>query len=79
MKGIIEFDLDDADDKLAFNRCSKSLALASVIWEFKHNVRRQIENRIDNIHDKDEIVDIVFTTFNDLLFDNNIDLDDLIE
>lgn len=79
MKGIIEFNLDDADDKLAFNRCSKALQMAVVLFEFKHNCRRIIENRIDNVHDKDEILDIVFNEFNDRLYEHNINLDDLID
>jgi hypothetical protein len=78
MKGILEFNLDDADDNKSFNRCSKALDMASVIWEFKYNSLRQLRNRLDNIESKDEVLDEVFETFNDLLYENGINLDNLI-
>ena len=78
MKGILEFNLEDADDNMAFNRCSKALDMASAIWEFKYNSLRQLRNRLDNMESKDEVLDEVFEIFNDLLHENGINLDNLI-
>jgi hypothetical protein len=79
MKGVLEFNLDDADDKMAFNRCSKALDMASVIYDFKYNRLRQLRNRLDSIESKDEVLDEVFDTLNNLLYENGIiNIDDLI-
>ena len=37
MKAILEFDLDDHEDKMSHKRCVASLDMALVLWEIVHN------------------------------------------
>jgi hypothetical protein len=78
MKGILEFNLEDADDNMAFNRCSKALDMASVIYDFKYKSLGQLRDRLEGMESKDEMLDEVFNIFNDLLDENGINLQDLI-
>jgi hypothetical protein len=41
MKAILEFDLNDADDKLNHLRCIHSTDMAAFIWELEHNFWRK--------------------------------------
>jgi hypothetical protein len=40
MKAILEFDLDDHDDKMAHLRCVKSLDLALFIWDILYQKKK---------------------------------------
>ena len=64
MKAVIEFDLDDADDRQAHLRCIKALDMSIAIWNVVHN----------NKHLNDaEIVEKMYSEFEEL------NIDDLIE
>jgi len=64
MKAIIEFNLDDADDRQAHLRCIKALDMSIAIWNVVHN----------NKHLNDaEIVEKMYSEFEEL------NIDDLIE
>ena len=81
MKAVIEFDLDDRDDKYRFKRCGKSLEMAIVIFEFLYNTRKIIERRLDADNEIDgySTLDITYDKFKELLEEQHIDIDDLIE
>ena len=74
MKASLEFDLNDADDKLNHLRCIHSTDMAVFIWELKHNFWRKWKHdetdfNLDNY--KDEL--------SDLMNEYNIDIDNLIQ
>lgn len=81
MKGILEFNLDDREDKMSFKRCNKSLNMAIVLFDIEANSKRIIEAKIDNQPSitSDEVLDIVFGVFNELLQQNDINIDELID
>jgi hypothetical protein len=79
MKAIIEFNLDDDSDKYQFKLCNKASDMSSVIFEFKYKVRQIIEDRLNLIKDKEELLDNVFNYFDDLLIENNVSIDDLLD
>lgn len=47
MKAILEFDLDNIDDRLAHLRCVHSSDMASVIFQLTANFRRNCEYKIE--------------------------------
>lgn len=71
MKAIIEFDLDNHEDKMAYKRANSSLDMAVVLWEITHNLRRKLENDSD--------IDKVFYEIYDLMEKCNVVIDELIE
>lgn len=73
MKAIMEFDLDDFDDRKAHLRCTRSLDLACVIFEFTRNSRKKLRN------EEKFTVDDVFDHFHELLEEQNINIDELID
>ncbi len=42
-KGILEFDLNDADDNMAHKRAVKSLDMALALWDITHNTKKALE------------------------------------
>ena len=39
MKAKLIFNLEDVDDQVAFQRCSKSLDMALALWDFSNKLR----------------------------------------
>jgi len=82
MKAVIEFDLNDRDDKYRFKRCGKSLEMAIVIFEFLYNTRKRIEQKLDDGYKLDDsyaTLELIYERFRELLEEQHIDIDDLIE
>ncbi len=84
MNAQLNFDLTDFDDRLSHQRCVKSTDMASVIFEFHHNTKKNIhrivtERAMRNIQvTPHEAVDMVFECFDSLLDEYGIMIDDLI-
>lgn len=81
MKAILEFNLDEPDDRMAHLRAVKSLDMASVLFEIQHNLKKKCEHIADSQEADSDIHDgvyLVFQQLNELLFDNGIIIDDLI-
>ena len=68
MKAILEFNLEEPEDRMAHLRCVKSRDMAAVLFELTHNTGRKCET-----------VDDVFDELNGLLEDHNINIDELIQ
>jgi hypothetical protein len=78
MKAILEFDLDDADDRMAHLRCIKSTGMALVLWDLYMNGRKQLGRELNAEPDADPI-DLMFNKMNELIEEHNIDLNELIK
>jgi len=48
MKAILEFNLDNEDDRMSHMRCIKSADMASFIWELEANFWRKWKHNEDN-------------------------------
>lgn len=44
MKAILEFDIDNPDDKMAHMRCVKALDMALALHEIAYNLHREFED-----------------------------------
>ena len=78
MKARLEFDLDDFDDKIAHERCIKSLSMALVIWDLTHNTHRGLTNGFDEDDSYHRGVDAVFSKLEELLDEYDVNIDKLI-
>ena len=82
MVAKLEFDLDDADDRMAHLRCVKSTDMAIVLFEIAHNLKRQLEHRFESQPQPRDVFDGVEETFREIhkLMDyHGINIDELIQ
>lgn len=81
MKAILEFNLDNPDDRIAHLRAAKSLDMACVLFEIERNLKKKLEYKVESLGDIDNqtVVDILFEEINDLMKDNNINLEEIIQ
>ena len=73
-KGILEYDLTNADDEMAMKRAMKSTDMAMFIWELKHNFWRKWKHDDTNFN-----LDTYRESLGELLEDHNINIDELTE
>lgn len=78
-KAILSWDLTDPDELMDFNACIKARDLATVLWQFMRNSRKEIEWKVENENrlDRFDSVDIVYDKMSNLLDEYNINLDEL--
>jgi hypothetical protein len=82
-KALLEFNLDDIDDQLAFNRATKSLNLALALWkisQLKDKLEFHIEVNIDE-NDPDakwDARDYILEEIGAIFEEYNINIDELI-
>jgi len=74
MKAILEFDLDNIEDKMDHLRCVHATDMAGFIWELKHNFWRKWKH-----NESDFTLDNYKEALCDLMNEHNIDIDNLID
>ena len=81
-KGILEFDLENKDDRQFLNRSIKSTELCIVLFELMNNSKRNFERQLEvdqNTSEREfKLLNDVWSHMSALMEDNNINLDDLI-
>ena len=77
MKAILEFDLDNPDEKIQHLRCIKAEDMIYVLFKIQRNLRKQMTT--ENTPDEylEGVVDTI-NHINELLEDEGIYIDDLI-
>lgn len=80
MKAILEFDLEDFDDRMSHFRCIRSLDMALTLYEVLYNTRKDIEHKIEhnNITDPYEVLDAIMQKIWDDAQSHNVVIDELI-
>ena len=79
-KAILEFDLNEHDDKMAHLRAIKSLDMAIALWEIKHNTKKGLEWFLEGKElDKYETLELVYEKIFEILSEHHIDLDELMD
>lgn len=80
MKATIEFDLDDVNDIQRHRACIEAEELASCIFEFANNTRREVEEYAEKAHlTPAETIDHIYDLFQDILESHHIDIYSLLE
>jgi hypothetical protein len=83
-KGKLEFDLNDFDDKMSFERCIKSTDMAIVIFDVLYNYRKSLLYDIENSEEKgvgvtpSDVLTMFLEKFNEDLTEKGINIDNLI-
>ncbi len=79
MKANLEFNLDDPDDSMAFDRASKSLDLCLALWDFNSKLRGLLKYPKEGISDEAySTIETIQDEFQTCLSDHGIVLDRLI-
>lgn len=81
MKAILEFNMDEKEDLMAHMRAVKSLDMACVLFEIRSNLRRRLEDYIENSKPQNNhmLLEQLFEEIDDEFDEHNINLDELIE
>lgn len=83
-KAILEFDLNEPDDVMAFKRANKALDMAIVLFEIQNNFKKKCMRELEA---KEEFglkldayhgVQFVLESLHSLLQEHNIDTDEII-
>ena len=76
----LKFNLEDADDRLEFERCTKATDMALVLWQVYFNSWRDIENKIDLdlIISPQEVLDAYRKVLQDEMDEHGIIIDRLV-
>lgn len=81
MKAVLEFDLNDSDDKMAHLRAIKSSNMAFALHEILHNTKKRLKNQVEfenpNITPY-EAIDLVFERIHEILNEEGVVIDELI-
>jgi len=83
-KALLEFNLEDIDDQLAFKRATKSLDLTLALWDILQ-LRKKLEYHIEvNIDENDpdakwDTRDYILEEIGAIFEKYNIDVDELIQ
>jgi hypothetical protein len=79
-KAILEYDLNDFDDKLAHFRAVKSLDMGLALWDIVHNTKKGLEWAMEGKElDKYDALEMVFEKIHEILQEHNIDTEELIK
>jgi hypothetical protein len=79
-KAILEYDLNDFDDKLAHFRAVKSLDMGLALWDIVHNTKKGLEWAMEGKElDKYDALEMVFDKIYEILQEHNIDTEELIK
>jgi hypothetical protein len=79
-KAILEYDLNDFDDKLAHLRAVKSLDMGMALWDIVHNTKKGLEWAMEGKElDKYDALEMVFEKIHEILQEHNIDTEELIK
>ena len=79
MKAILEFNLDEPDDRLNHNQCVKANNMAGVLWELAYNSKKQMEWELDanDKLDRYEVLDMVYKRLFDLMEEHDVNIERL--
>lgn len=75
-KATITYNLEDNDDKIAFERSTKAIDLCKILWDMQQEFRRLLKYQ-ELTPDVSEQVEKLSDFFQEKLFENNVDLDTL--
>jgi hypothetical protein len=78
-KATLTFDLNNGDDRMEFNRATKALDMASMLWDLHMNAYRKFTKYNDRQEGAyQEGIEEVFEYIRELLKEHQIDVEQLI-
>ena len=79
MKAILEFDLNNEEDRMAHFRCIKSIDMACVLFEITRNLKHTLEQRFENNPQNRNELDEVFKEIQGYMDEFSINIEELID
>jgi len=78
-KAKLIYDLNDPDDRSDYKVVNKAQDMASSIWKFAYNTKKDFEWKIESEKlDSYDLLDAIYQKFWDILEEHSIDIDDLV-
>lgn len=77
MKAILEFNLENNEDRVSHLQSIKAKDMANAIFEIGVNLKKKATWRAENL-EKDEIVDFVFEMIHEIFNENDLDPEKLV-
>jgi hypothetical protein len=79
-KAILEFDLNDPDDRMEYMRCNKSLNMALALWEITHTTKKGLGYSMEGKNmDQYETLEFVFERIYEIINDHTINLYEIVK
>lgn len=82
-RAILEFDLNNPDDKIEFIRATRATDMALLLWDFARKTKKETEREFEanTMINEDKIVgaEMVFQKFYELLEYYKLDIDELVD
>ena len=78
MKAILEFDLDNPDDRRAHFRCIKSMDMACALFDITRNLKGVLQQRFENNPQNRNELDEVFKEIQSYMDEYSINVEELI-
>jgi hypothetical protein len=79
MKAVLEFDLNDPDERQEHIRCVKALDMSCILFEIQLNLKKKILSSLTEKDSSDDVVDKIFESIIDLYDEHNINIEELIQ
>ena len=80
MKAILEFDLNDQDERMAHMAAVKASDMAQLLWHIRYNLRSNIYDEVDNMNDGKDYesgVELALAHLYELVDHYNINVEEL--
>ena len=81
MKAIIEYNLDDPDDRHSYEIHNRSKDLAFLIWQLMTNKKKEIQYKLEGYttYNRYDALDLVFEEIWTMLEEEGINIDKLVQ
>ena len=79
MKAILEFDLDNPDDRREHFRCVKSMDMACALFDITRNLKGVLQQRFENNPQNRNELDEVFKEIQSYMDEYTINVEELID
>jgi hypothetical protein len=80
MKAILEFDLNDQDERMAHMAAVKASDMAQLLWHIRFNLRSRVYADADNLDDQDKYdpgIELTLNHINEMFDEHNINIEEL--
>lgn len=77
-KAILEFDLNEPEDRNEHERMMKSLDLCLALWDIDQYLRSQTKYNDNLTQEQYDVLDLARTKFYEIMNERSISLDDLL-
>jgi hypothetical protein len=76
MKAILEFNMDEPEDREEHLRCTKSLDMALVLWDMDQFLRQLYRGKIER--PEKPLDEFIIDRWREILLDHQIDIDRIV-